>query len=107
MFQPCILYQALFTVTTLLVLQHGSADVNMGACRYVEVHMEQGPVLESRGYAIGPVAAIAGQTRLAVSVEGTQASSFTGILVLREPLRLRRRCACLSNHARHQALLPL
>ena len=34
--------------------------------------MEQGPVLESRGYAIGPVAAIAGQTRLAVSVEGTQ-----------------------------------
>ena len=42
------------------------------ACRYVEVHMEQGPVLESRGYAIGPVAAIAGQTRLAVSVEGTQ-----------------------------------
>jgi len=34
--------------------------------------MEQGPVLESRAYAIGPVAAIAGQTRLAVSVEGTQ-----------------------------------
>lgn len=38
--------------------------------------MEQGPVLESRGYAIGPVAAIAGQTRLAVSVEGTQARTL-------------------------------
>ena len=36
--------------------------------------MEQGPVLESRGYAVGPVAAIAGQTRLSVSVEGTQVS---------------------------------
>ena len=44
------------------------------ACRYVEIHMEQGPVLESRGYAVGPVAAIAGQTRLSVSVEGTQVS---------------------------------
>ena len=46
------------------------------ARRYVEVHMEQGPVLESRGYAIGPVAAIAGQTRLAVSVEGTQVGAL-------------------------------
>ena len=100
-------YRALFAVTTLLVLQHGSADIDMGACRYVEVHMEQGPVLESRGYAIGPVAAIAGQTRLAVSVEGTQASSVTFLLVSREPPRLGRRCACLFGHARHQALLPL
>ena len=103
----CILYRALFAVTTLLVLQHGSADIDMGACRYVEVHMEQGPVLESRGYAIGPVAAIAGQTRLAVSVEGTQASSVTFIPVSREPPRLGRICACLFGHARHQTLLPL
>ena len=36
--------------------------------------MEQGPVLEARGYAVGPVAAIAGQTRLSVSVQGTQVS---------------------------------
>ena len=34
--------------------------------------MEQGPVLQARGYALGPVAAIAGQTRLAASVTGTQ-----------------------------------
>ncbi|CAK0782730.1 hypothetical protein CVIRNUC_005925 [Coccomyxa viridis] len=44
---------------------------------YVEIHMEQGPVLESRGYAVGPVAAIAGQTRLSVSVEGTQGHAGT------------------------------
>lgn len=43
--------------------------------RYVEVHMEQGPVLEKRGYALGPVAAIAGQTRLAASIVGTQVPS--------------------------------
>ena len=41
-------------------------------CRYVEVHMEQGPVLQATGFPLGPVAAIAGQTRLAVSVLGTQ-----------------------------------
>ena len=52
----------------------GTGDKLCCACRYVEIHMEQGPVLESRGYAVGPVAAIAGQTRLSVSVEGTQVS---------------------------------
>lgn len=39
---------------------------------YLEVHMEQGPVLESRGVPLGPVSAIAGQTRLFVSMIGTQ-----------------------------------
>ena len=39
--------------------------------------MEQGPVLGARGFPLGPVAAIAGQTRLAVSVLGTQASLFS------------------------------
>jgi hypothetical protein len=34
--------------------------------------MEQGPVLGARGFALGPVAAIAGQTRLAVHILGTQ-----------------------------------
>lgn len=40
--------------------------------RYVEVHMEQGPVLETMGVPLGPVSAIAGQTRLAVQVHGVQ-----------------------------------
>jgi hypothetical protein len=37
--------------------------------------MEQGPVLESSGAALGPVSAIAGQTRLAVQVHGVQVIS--------------------------------
>lgn len=40
--------------------------------RYVEVHMEQGPVLQDRGVALAPVAAIAGQSRLALTLHGTQ-----------------------------------
>jgi hypothetical protein len=39
---------------------------------YVEVHMEQGPVLQSEGRALGPVAAIAGQTRLQAEIWGEQ-----------------------------------
>lgn len=34
--------------------------------------MEQGPVLEAAGVAVAPVAAIAGQTRLFVTVSGSQ-----------------------------------
>jgi len=44
----------------------------MGWRRYVEVHMEQGPVLEELGVPLAPVSAIAGQTRLSVSVYGNQ-----------------------------------
>jgi hypothetical protein len=40
--------------------------------RYVEVHMEQGPVLEDLGLPLAPVMAIAGQTRLMVSIAGSQ-----------------------------------
>ena len=40
--------------------------------RYVEVHMEQGPVLEELGVPLAPVSAIAGQTRLSVSIHGNQ-----------------------------------
>lgn len=39
---------------------------------YVEVHLEQGPVLEVAGQALGVVASIAGQTRLSVSMLGSQ-----------------------------------
>ena len=42
--------------------------------RYVEVHLEQGPVLQERGAALAPVAGIAGQSRLAISLTGTQVS---------------------------------
>ncbi|HEY1764710.1 MAG TPA: M20/M25/M40 family metallo-hydrolase, partial [Opitutaceae bacterium] len=37
---------------------------------YLEVHIEQGPVLEARGLAAGVVSAIAGQTRCQVSFGG-------------------------------------
>ncbi|KAG1667557.1 hypothetical protein FOA52_014637 [Chlamydomonas sp. UWO 241] len=44
---------------------------------YVEVHMEQGPVLEARGLPLGVVSAIAGQTRLWVIINGTQGHAGT------------------------------
>ena len=37
---------------------------------YVEVHIEQGPVLEARGLPVGVVSAIAGQTRLEIVLAG-------------------------------------
>lgn len=37
---------------------------------YCEVHIEQGPVLERRGLPVGVVSAIAGQSRIAVHLEG-------------------------------------
>ncbi len=43
---------------------------------YVEVHLEQGPVLEAAGKPLGVVTAIAGQTRLSVSMTGTQVCSI-------------------------------
>ncbi|KAG2443601.1 hypothetical protein HXX76_001952 [Chlamydomonas incerta] len=44
---------------------------------YVEVHIEQGPVLEARDLPLGVVAGIAGQTRLWVSINGTQGHAGT------------------------------
>jgi allantoate deiminase len=41
-----------------------------GIFGYLEVHIEQGPVLEARGVAAGVVSAIAGQTRARVSFRG-------------------------------------
>lgn len=35
---------------------------------YVQLHIEQGPVLEAEGLPLGVVEAIAGQTRLTVSI---------------------------------------
>jgi allantoate deiminase len=39
---------------------------------YVEVHIEQGPVLQSVGAPVGIVSGIAGQTRLAAEFQGEQ-----------------------------------
>ena len=39
---------------------------------YIEVHLEQGPVLEKEGHSIGVVSAIAGQTFLQVQFNGEQ-----------------------------------
>ncbi|CAL5049153.1 unnamed protein product [Urochloa decumbens] len=51
---------------------------------YVEIHMEQGPVLEALRYPLGVVKGIAGQTRLKVIVDGSQGHAGT------VPMKLRR-----------------
>jgi allantoate deiminase len=54
---------------------------------YVEVHMEQGPVLEERGAALGVVSGIAGATRAEVRFTGLAGHAGT------VPMALRRDCA--------------
>jgi allantoate deiminase len=51
---------------------------------YVELHIEQGPVLEAHGLPLGVVEAIAGQTRLAVRVEGSQGHAGTVPMSMRK-----------------------
>ena len=46
---------------------HGGPDGVLGYC---EVHIEQGPVLERRDLPVGVVTAIAGQSRIAVTLRG-------------------------------------
>jgi allantoate deiminase len=55
---------------------------------YVEVHIEQGPVLEARGLPLGVVSAIAGQSRFAVSFAGVAGHAGT------VPMELRRDALC-------------
>lgn len=50
---------------------------------YVELHIEQGPVLEERGLPVGVVSAIAGATRLAASLTGMAGHAGTVPMVLR------------------------
>jgi allantoate deiminase len=50
---------------------------------YVELHIEQGPVLEARGVPVGVVTAIAGATRLAVRVSGMAGHAGTVPMALR------------------------
>jgi allantoate deiminase len=55
---------------------------------YVEVHIEQGPVLEQRNLAVGVVSAIAGQTRAKLSFVGQAGHAGT------VPMELRRDALC-------------
>jgi allantoate deiminase len=55
---------------------------------YVEVHMEQGPVLEERGVPVGVVSAIAGATRAEVRFAGRAGHAGT------VPMESRRDAAC-------------
>ena len=51
---------------------------------FVELHIEQGPVLEDEGLAIGVVEAVAAPTRLKIKVEGTPGHSGTTPMDSRE-----------------------
>ncbi|KAK9156161.1 hypothetical protein Sjap_003641 [Stephania japonica] len=51
---------------------------------YIEVHIEQGPVLESLGLPLGVVKGIAGQTRLKVTVRGSQGHAGTVPMSMRK-----------------------
>jgi allantoate deiminase len=55
---------------------------------YVEAHIEQGPVLENEGVAVGIVTAIAGQSRFRVTFTGRAGHAGT------TPMRLRRDALC-------------
>ncbi|XP_043701924.1 allantoate deiminase 2 [Telopea speciosissima] len=50
---------------------------------YIEVHIEQGPVLESLGLPLAVVKGIAGQTRLKVTVSGAQGHAGTVPMAMR------------------------
>ena len=71
-------------------------------CGYVEVHIEQGPVLLERGLPVGVVSAIAGSARYYVTVHGTTGHAGTVPMPLRRDaaaaaaemiLAVERRCA--------------
>jgi allantoate deiminase len=53
------------------------------ALGYVELHIEQGPVLEAAGEALGVVTAIAAQTRLTVTVAGEAGHAGTVPMAMR------------------------
>jgi allantoate deiminase len=55
---------------------------------YIEVHIEQGPVLEKKNLSVGVVTAIAGQTRMRLSFTGRAGHAGT------TPMNLRRDALC-------------
>ncbi|WP_052364945.1 allantoate amidohydrolase [Halotalea alkalilenta] len=60
---------------------------------YLEVHIEQGPVLEARDRALGVVTAIAGARRFAVTLEGQAGHAGTN------PFALRHDALCAASEA--------
>ncbi|KAK2635011.1 hypothetical protein Ddye_029803 [Dipteronia dyeriana] len=64
----------------LLQLKYNPASI----WGYVEVHIEQGPVLEWVGFPLGVVKGIAGQTRLKVTVRGSQGHAGTVPMAMRQ-----------------------
>jgi allantoate deiminase len=62
----------------------GNAALDSDALGFVEIHIEQGPVLESEGLSVAAVTAIVGQTRLTVEFTGHANHSGT------TPMHLRR-----------------
>jgi allantoate deiminase len=51
---------------------------------YIELHIEQGPILERRGLPLGVVSAIVGDTWLSVEIEGTAGHAGTVPMALRK-----------------------
>ncbi|XP_073157674.1 allantoate deiminase 2 isoform X1 [Henckelia pumila] len=51
---------------------------------YIELHIEQGPVLETVGLPLGLVKGIAGQTRMRVTVKGSQGHAGTVPMTMRQ-----------------------
>jgi len=62
----------------------GNAALDSDALGFVEIHIEQGPILESEGLSVAAVTAIVGQTRLTVEFTGHANHSGT------TPMHLRR-----------------
>jgi allantoate deiminase len=69
---------------------------------YVELHIEQGPVLETEGLPVGVVTAINGATRLVIEIEGVAGHAGTVPMLLRQDalaaaaeclLAIEKRCA--------------
>ncbi len=54
-----------------------TANISDALSSYVEVHIEQGPVLQQRKQFASPVVGISGQTRLLFTVHGTQGHAGT------------------------------
>jgi len=73
------------------IKQFGGDPARLKSCRiagenllgYVEVHIEQGPVLEQKNLAVGVVTAIAGQTRATITFEGKAGHAGTTPMELR------------------------
>jgi allantoate deiminase len=67
---------------------------------YVELHIEQGPVLEAEGIAVGVVTAINGATRLLVAIEGVAGHAGTVPMALRrDALAAAAECVLAIEHA--------